>query len=314
MRLSQAFGLVLQLDSLSDLTSVPMDARYLEFSDTMGWYHVVLLHGDVTYLLDFRADDSATLAGWEEARATRTPYTAKETRLVPTTDVGLAAVQTRDLPIGCEPLVQSWKLETPPRTLGVLDVWIGGSLLGLSGKCYLKGGQYEFTREVAEDSAVHFGIVDRDDVLGVFAQYGLRRTRLYVEDASGFQVGETISAGDASTRVLGIGDGFLEIRHYICTEADLHTTIPGGALVTGALSGAQSPARVDNPVEEGDLIFPKGKIVKDNYIFGMAFRNFSQEIDGSDEVPAGLYFHAMVWNEGTLNSAKAYISLTLGRL
>jgi hypothetical protein len=229
------------------------------------------------------------------------------------TQIGMQSVQVLDTPDISSDLIKSYQVTVPPQTTEILDIFVGDDLTGPIGKCYLAGGEYRCRTAAAEGSALHFSIVDRNDVLGYFVYYGMSRTKLSGltfnnGTLADVQVGDDAWGGTsgAHTVVLGKGADYLEIQFHEATFQDGEnlTFTRGGAPVAG----------VDATLgtwDEGDVI-EVIQSVKDEWIEGLDVRDVHP--GGSKEVPEGMYFRVRCYNADPSNVLRVKVSLTVGRL
>lgn len=230
------------------------------------------------------------------------------------TKIGMHAVQVLNLPDLSSDLIKSFQLTAAPQTTEILDIFIGEDLVGPTGKCYLAGGEYRCRTSAEEGSALHFEIVDRNDVLGLFPLFGMSRTRLTGLSAFSGGTIDDINAGEyavgntsgSRTRILGKGADFLEVQFHEAEFAD-------GETIT--ITDAQgTPTGVSCDItewDEGDVILVLTS-VKDEWIEGMDMRDIQP--GGSKEVPEGMYFRVKCFNNDTTEDLRIKISLTVGRL
>lgn len=230
------------------------------------------------------------------------------------TQIGMHAVQVLNLPDLSADLIKSFQLTAAAQTTEIMDIFIGDDLVGPEGLCYLAGGEYRCRTPAEQGSAVHFEIVDRNDVLGLFAMFGLSRTR--ITGLSNFTGGtiDDINIGEyangntsgARTRILGKGADFLEVQFH-------ETEFVNGETIT-ITDAAGTPTGVGCDMtewDEGDAILVQTS-VKDEWIEGMDMRDIQP--GGSKQVPEGMYFRVKCFNSHPTDDLRIKISLTVGRL
>jgi len=213
---------------------------------------------------------------------------------------GVNAVTTVNVPINASNLSKSWQLSTPANTLEILDIHIWGDLIGPLGKCYLAGGTYKCRTEAAENSALNFAVVDRDDVLGYFVYYGLTRTQMFLSDVSGTpEVDDTVTGGTSgqTARVLAVNGTTLDVTFANGPFTDGEAvTFSGGATAT-----------CDDWVE-GDVLELK-RPVKDEWIEGLDEGEYRP--GDSSELPAGMYFRVLCFNASLSDDLRIKIKLDI---
>jgi hypothetical protein len=230
------------------------------------------------------------------------------------TQIGIPAVQVLNLPDTASDLVKSWQITAAAQVTEVRDIFIGDDLVGAAGKCYLAGGEYRCRTNVAEGSALNFSLVDRDDVLGIFALYGLSRTRLsgLTLWAGGTIVNVAVGQyvrGDISLRrakVLSVGVDYVEVTFHDGAFSD------GEGLSFEDATGTPTGVTCDlGTWDEGDVIEVQTS-VKDEWIEGYDVRGVHP--GGSKEIPEGMYFRVKFFNNHATDPARVKVSLSVGRM
>ena len=229
------------------------------------------------------------------------------------TQIGMQAIQVLNTPDIFSDLVKSWQITAAALTTEILDLFIGGDLVGATGKCYLAGGEYRCRTPAFEGSAFNFNIVDRNDVLGLFGTYGMSRTKLsgltfnngIIADV---QIGDYAVGGTSTStsKVLAKGADYLEVEFHEATFQD-------GENITFTRAGSPV-ATLDcdcTSWDEGDVIVIQESL-KDEWIEGFDVREILP--GGSKEVPEGLYFRVKVYNNHVTDNLRVKVSLTVGRL
>lgn len=230
------------------------------------------------------------------------------------TQIGMQAVQVLNTPDISSDFIKSWQVTAPALTTEILDIFIGDDLVGPTGLCYLAGGEYRCRTAATEGSALHFSIVDRNDVLGLFSGYGLSRTQLQSLTAFSGGLITDIAAGytavggtsGAESKILSVGADFMDVQFHEASFQDGETL--------SFLDDNGSPTGVSCTLgnwEEGDVIVVQESL-KDEWIEGMDHRDIHP--GGSKRVPEGMYFRAKLFNNDSSNTLRVKISLTVGRL
>lgn len=230
------------------------------------------------------------------------------------TQIGMQSVQVLNTPDISSDLIKSYQITAAAQVTEIMDIFIGGDLVGSQGLCYLAGGEYRCRTDVAEGSALNFQIVDRNDVLGLFSLYGMSRTKLsgLTNFAGGtianVNVGE-YAHGDTSgakSKVLGKGADYLEVEFHEATFQDGEDlTIK---LADGTATGVTCTL---GTWDEGDVISVLDS-VKDEWVEGYDVRDVHP--GGSKQVPEGMYFRVKFYNNHATDPARIKVSLTVGRL
>lgn len=232
------------------------------------------------------------------------------------TAIGMQSVQVLNTPDISSDLIKSYQISVPPNMTEILDIFIGEDLTGPEGRCFLAGGEYRCRTPAVEGSALHFSIVDRNDVLGYFALYGMSRTKM---TGITFQTGSMadIQPGDD---VWGTSSGAhtVVISTNGADEMDIYfheVEFQDGEPLTFTRGGAPIAATATlGTWVEGDVIEVL-KSVKDEWIEGLDQRDIQP--GGSREVPEGMYFRVRAFNAETdvgQPDLRIKVSLTVGRL
>lgn len=229
------------------------------------------------------------------------------------TQIGMQAIQVLNTPDISSDLIKSYQVTAAAQTTEILDIFIGGDLTGATGKCYLAGGEYRCRTDVKMGSALHFQIVDRNDVLGMFGAYGLSRTKLSGltfnnGTIADLQVGDYAVGGTSTGRsmILAVGADFLEVQFHeaVFQDGENITFERGGAPLAGVDCTLGS-------WDEGDVIVILDS-VKEEWVEGFDVRDVHP--GGSKEVPEGMYFRVKFFNNHDTEEARVKVSLTVGRL
>lgn len=225
---------------------------------------------------------------------------------------GLPIHTKLDFPEVASDKMKSWQQTVSAQATDILDVWIGGSLVGPTGVCYLAGGEYRCRTDAAEGSELEFSVVDRDDVLGYFSTYGMSVGKLpNLTSISGtFQVGETVSGNTSSmeTTVLAVGADYLEARHFIKDPSTgLYGVFTDGETITGGTSSAT--AVLDTPAFDDGDVLELSRYVEDEWIEGFDIREIRP--GGSKQLPQGLYFRIQAYNNHATDDLRVKTSLIL---
>jgi len=231
-----------------------------------------------------------------------------------TTQIGMQAVQVLNLPDLAADLVKSWQITAPANTIEILDIYIGGDLVGPNEQCYLSGGEYRCRTSASEGSSLTFEVVDRNDILGLFSTYGLSQTKLSSLTAFSGGLISGLAAGDvaigatsgAKTTILSVGIDFLSIEFH-------ETGFSDGEVINfyNSLGVSKGISCALGSWDEGDVI-AVGTSVKDEWIEGFDERNVSP--GGSKLLPKGLYFRVKCFNSNLTTPLRIKVSLTVGRL
>ncbi len=230
------------------------------------------------------------------------------------TQIGMQAVQVLNTPDLSLDFVKSWQISISPQTTEILDIYIGGDLVGSTGKCYLSGGEYRCRTSAAEGSALHFEVVDRDNTLGLFGMVGASLTKLSgLTNFAGGAIGDVnvgeYAHGDisgASTEILAKGSDSFSVRFQDATFQDgENLTIKDSA---GTATGVTCTMA---QWVEGDFIRVQTTL-KDEWLEGYDQRDLSP--GGSKELPQGLYFRVKCYNAHASDLLRIKLSLTVGRL
>jgi hypothetical protein len=219
-------------------------------------------------------------------------------------EAGLGVQSVLNVPVAATNLEKSWEMTVSSETTGILDIWVGGDLVGPTGICYLEGGEYRCRTDAAQGSALHFALVDRDDVYGLFSTYGLSLTKLdtLTNKASWPPaVGETVTGGTSGTTatVLAVNANDVEITYNEGPFTDGEAlTFSGGATATLGTW------------EEGDVL-ELTRSVKDEWVEGKEERKVAP--GGAKLLPAGLYFRVICYNNHTADDLRVKITLILAK-
>lgn len=235
----------------------------------------------------------------------------------PWTSADLPATTIMNYPEACEDLRQTWLVDCDPQTIAIRDIWIGGDLVGPMGLCYLAGGAYEIWTSAERGSAIQFAVVDRDDVSGYFAYYGLVRSKLpnLTSIVGTFVAGETVVGGTsgARTTVLAVGADYLDVRFAVVDANGADTAFSAGETITGQTSGATAVLN-DPPFDEGDVLYLRKPFLKDEWIYkeaGSPCLPVMIQPGGSKPVPVGYYFRVLVYNFSSTDDLTIKASLIM---
>lgn len=225
--------------------------------------------------------------------------------LVHRLSTGLPTAAQVEVPAGASPYRRSWDVAAAPESVAVLDIWVGGKLVGPLGICLLVGGHYSVRTNAAVGSAVHFALVDRDDVLGAFSPYGLQRARLsgLTGTTGTIAVGDTVTGGTSTrkARVLAVGADYVEVTYNEGQFTD-------GEALAFAPSGAASTL---GTWDEGD-VFEIERFVEDEHVEGYDSGD-DGNTGGALPVPSGLYFRVIVYNAHTTDTMRLTVRLKVAR-
>jgi hypothetical protein len=216
---------------------------------------------------------------------------------------GLNAVCVVNVPVSASNLTKSWQVTALPNTVTIRDIYITGDLVGPLGRCYIVGGKYKCRTDAMEGSSINFAMVDRDDVTGYFAMFGLHRTKMVLSNVSG-----TIGVGDTVT---GVTSGQTSKVLEVVDASTVEVTFANGPFTDGesvTFSGGAT-ATCDDWVE-GDVLY-LAMSVEDEWLEGEEEGEFKP--GDSRALAAGLYFRVIAFNTSPTDNLRMKVTLEMGK-
>jgi len=203
---------------------------------------------------------------------------------------------------------QSWELEVPADSIGILDVFVGDYLVGPKGVCWLEGGIYEFYTQAVKGSAVYFSIVDRDGILlipgtsiPIFDALSIPRTKITgLTNITGtIEVGHIVygATSGAHARVISVHSDWCEVTFHAGPFDD------GEALSFKDGETEEATATLGEWVEGG--FYTAQTSVRYEYVRGYAQDDITP--GGAKKLPSGLYLRAKIFNADTDNPAEVCV-------
>lgn len=228
---------------------------------------------------------------------------------------GMPIIQPLSVEPDASDLFKSWQLVVPPKTTVNLDIIVGGSLVGAQGICKLAAGGYKCRTKATQGSALHMGVVDRDDITGVLNMFGIPRTKLILNNVSGgtpqigqYVVGQTTGA---KSKVLAVNGNTLDITFDSGWDMGFPLMWQDGEDVefeeaNGASTGVS--ATFVDWVEGGLYSLPR--YLEDEWIED--FEEKWIEPGGSKTVPQGLYLRVTGYNNDSIDTLRIKCTLKVG--
>lgn len=215
---------------------------------------------------------------------------------------GVQAQAIVAVPAWASPLKKSWRMILAPSSMSIVDIYVGDALVGPRGVCLLIAGGYKFRTPAIDGTALHFALVDRDDLSGAFVPFGLQRTRLTgLSNVTGtINVGDVVAGvtSERHARVLAVVD-----------TATVDVTYHDGPFADGeALSFTGGATATLGAWVEGD-VYEINRFVRDEYVEGME-EDRTESTGGALPVPAGFYFRVIAYNPDT-DAHRVKVTLTV---
>jgi len=228
-----------------------------------------------------------------------------------TGDSGHPVVTTDALPTTASNFQKSFTYTSPAGVTSIFDERINGDMAGPKGLTYLKDGEYRVRGSLDDGSSLEFAVVDRDDVLGVFALVGATVSKMENLTAmgGGFAAGSTVrgkTSGETGV-LLGVGVDSLDVRadHGNFTASEVIEQLDGN----GNPDGNEATLSV-TPVTEGSPYVVR-TYVTDEWIETGDKR--SVDPGGSVKLLQGLYLRTKFHNANTSGDGKVKVLFHVGK-
>lgn len=230
------------------------------------------------------------------------------------TMAGMAAVTVMDIPPDAGDYFESFEIECPPEIVTFLDIAIADTLVGPQDICWLVGGSYKVRTDAAHGSALHLSLVDRDDMAGVFAFYGMVRTQISVAglvgDASTAVRVRGVTSGAVSGLLADLGANAWAITYYSgYTDGSPTEWAPGEQLEFLDAGGIVVATGNNSAWTEGDVLLIQTH-VRNKWIEGK--ESGEMKPGGTKLLPAGFYLRITTYNADAVNDMRVTVELQVG--